>query len=231
MRGVLNSGFEFDGAVIRVMGDDHEVRAYRTFCPTVIACIGKLPGTIEDRSIVIRMRRRHRGEAIERLRSDNADLRVWGRMACRWAADHLQELTGADPEMPAELHDRAADCWRPLLAIADVAGGDWPLRARAAAIAMSGEETDIDSASVLLLKDIHEISQGLDNGSPSINGTGGAVARLGGSAVERMGSCREADQHPSRRQAAGAIRHLPVGRLGRRQVGEGIRRRFLLGQL
>src|SRR5207247_351802 len=31
-----------------------------------------------------------------------------------------------DPELPATAFNRLADNWRPLLAIAEVAGGDWP---------------------------------------------------------------------------------------------------------
>ena len=41
-------------------------------------------------------------------------------------ADHASELREADPVVPPELHDRAADNWRPLLAIADLVGGEWP---------------------------------------------------------------------------------------------------------
>ena len=36
--------------------------------------------------------------------------------------------------MPPGIEDRAADCWEPLLAIADEAGADLPDRARAAAV-------------------------------------------------------------------------------------------------
>ena len=32
--------------------------------------------------------------------------------------------------MPASLDGRAADNWRPLIAIADLAGSEWPARAR-----------------------------------------------------------------------------------------------------
>jgi putative DNA primase/helicase len=59
--------------------------------------------------------------------------------------------------MPDGLNDRAADTWEPLIAIADLAGGDWPARARAAALALSGENSgkddDIDT---LLLSDIRD---------------------------------------------------------------------------
>jgi hypothetical protein len=51
------------------------------------------------------------------------------------------------------LNDRAADNWRPPLAIADLAGGDWPKRARDAACVISGEGHD-SAIGVELLKDI-----------------------------------------------------------------------------
>jgi hypothetical protein len=69
----------------------------------------------------------------------------------------------ADSEVSGELHDRAADNWRPLLAIADLAGGDWPAKARAAALALSGEEAAEDgSLGVQLLQDIREAFATLD---------------------------------------------------------------------
>ena len=49
----------------------------------------------------------------------------------------MDTLAGMRPDIPSELGDRAADCWEPLLAIADLAGDDWPERARHAAIRLS----------------------------------------------------------------------------------------------
>ena len=61
--------------------------------------------------------------------------------------------------MPEALHDRACDNWRPLLAIADHAGGDWPQKARAAAQTLStqGAEQDEQSPAVMLLADVKHI--------------------------------------------------------------------------
>src|SRR5262249_11053733 len=57
-----------------------------------------------------------------------------------------------------ELDDRAADAWESLLAIADLAGDDWPDRARNAAVALSaGSETGDDSINVQLLADIRRV--------------------------------------------------------------------------
>src|SRR5262249_27692909 len=69
-----------------------------------------------------------------------------------------------DPTIPDSLNDRAADCWRPLLAIADLAGGSWPEIARQAALALSNRNGDDGSTGVQLLVDIHKIfqSEGVD---------------------------------------------------------------------
>ncbi len=62
--------------------------------------------------------------------------------------------------MPPGIFNRKADNWRPLLAIADAAGGEWPARARTAAVALSLSDTDeAESMKVQLLVDIHAIFQ------------------------------------------------------------------------
>jgi Protein of unknown function (DUF3631) len=67
-------------------------------------------------------------------------------------------LTEARPVLPDELDDRAQDVWEPLFAIADRAGGDWPERARRAAIALSGNGARAEeSAGIQLLADIRGI--------------------------------------------------------------------------
>ncbi|MCH7693394.1 MAG: DUF3631 domain-containing protein, partial [Proteobacteria bacterium] len=79
------------------------------------------------------------------------------RQAARWAADAIDALRGADPNVPADLHDRAADNWRTMLAIADLAGGGWPDRARKTAMVVSSDDNGEMSAAVMLLADIRAI--------------------------------------------------------------------------
>ena len=67
-------------------------------------------------------------------------------------------LEHSRPTIPSELGDRAADVWEPLLAIADLAGEAWPDRARAAAVALSGGDSNEDlSPGITLLKDIRDV--------------------------------------------------------------------------
>ncbi|RMH15043.1 MAG: DUF3631 domain-containing protein [Gemmatimonadetes bacterium] len=155
LRGILNSGHQRGGSVLRTAGDDHEPRAFSTFAPVAIAKIGQLPDTLADRSVAIAMKRKKPTEHVRPLRFDRLEpLEELRRRAHRWATDHRSGLGQADPEVPPELHDRAADNWRPLLAIADAAGGGWPERARRAARTITGSEDDDLSVRVLLLQDV-----------------------------------------------------------------------------
>jgi len=65
----------------------------------------------------------------------------------------------SDPALPDGIDsDRAADNWRVLCAIADLAGGSWPSDARKAALVLCGtKDSDTISDSVQLLNDIQRI--------------------------------------------------------------------------
>lgn len=173
LRGVLNSGHRRGGSVLRLLGDEHEPRAFSTFAVTAIAMIGRLPNTLADRSIEIRLRRRRTNEARTPFRSDRANDKG-ARMAARWAKDHMAALRRADPSIPASLHDRAADNWRPLFAIADEAGGEWPERARKIAVAFSARDDDDGSQGELLLADIRETFGEIERGVLKITLPNGA---------------------------------------------------------
>ncbi len=159
LRGVINSGHARDGQVIRVVGDDFEPRTFSTFCPTAIAAIGTIPGTIEDRSIGVPLRRRKKDERVLRLRADRMGyFETANQLEARWVADNIAVLKTHDPQVPEELHDRAADNWRPLLAIADRVGGEWPEKARRAALELSLIKAgEADTMRTLLLADIRTV--------------------------------------------------------------------------
>jgi uncharacterized protein DUF3631 len=159
LRGIINSGHTRATAfVVRTAG--HEARLFSTWGARMIALIGRLPATLEDRAIVLPMRRRAPGESVDRIRHDRlrhecAPLR---RRIARWVADHLPALRAADPALPEDLDDRRADNWRPLLAIADEAGGAWPDLARTAARELAGAVAEADTTDpVRLLADLREL--------------------------------------------------------------------------
>jgi putative DNA primase/helicase len=139
LRGILNSGFERSGEVIRVVeirGEQQPV-TFRTFAPVALACIGDLPGTLEDRAIPVSLQRKTAGETVVKLRAPGARARLHdlARKAARWAADRGPHLN-PDPAVPEALGDREGDITVPLLSIADDAGGGWPERLRASLITL-----------------------------------------------------------------------------------------------
>jgi putative DNA primase/helicase len=160
LRGILNSGHMRSQAyVTRVVGDDFQVCMFSTWTPKVVALIGELPGTLADRSITLRMRRRAHTEHIERLQLHRlADMEDLRSMAARWALDHLEALRFAEPEIPGGItRDRTRDNWRPLLAIADELGQEWPWRARESAFRLSQHTAQETSVGVTLLEDLRDL--------------------------------------------------------------------------
>jgi putative DNA primase/helicase len=158
MRGILDSGHTKTAAhVIRnvEVNGEHKPRRFSTWAPKAIATIRGLADTLEDRSVVLTLQRKPPGARVERLRKrDSGEFATLRRRLSKWAEDNLSALADPDPAIPDALNDRAADNWRPLLAIADLAGGEWPRKAREAARRLSGEGHDSSSINVDLLADI-----------------------------------------------------------------------------
>jgi hypothetical protein len=159
---VINIGFERGNPAVRVEGSDHEVVEYETFAPLALAGIdkGSIPDTVVDRSVRIAMRRRRKHERVEKFRRRGQSSSDGDTLRGMWAGyvtanpDLVASLSGAYPNMPDSLHDRAADIWEPILAISDAAGCEWPALARASSVALTASEDDGDDLGVTLLTDI-----------------------------------------------------------------------------
>jgi hypothetical protein len=155
-RGILNDGHKRGGQTIRLVGENYEPRQFSTFSPVAIAMIGRLPDTLEDRSVSITLRRAKTSERIQPFRSDRTDaLRQLARKIARWVADNRQALAVADPATGL-LINRPADNWRPLMAIADIAGGEWPKVTRSIAESAQTAKQD-QSKRTMVLSDIRDI--------------------------------------------------------------------------
>jgi hypothetical protein len=159
LRGLLNaSHLRASAQVIRVVGDEHEPRAFSTWCPKAIALIGRLPDTLDDRSIVINMRRKKRSETSERFSAidPHPELEELASRIAAWAHDNFDALRHARPA--AEGIDlRLYDNWMPLLAVADAAGDQWARWARIAASTFVEKASDQISIKVELLTDVAQI--------------------------------------------------------------------------
>jgi putative DNA primase/helicase len=158
---VLNDGHHRGGRTLRnvPIGDGYEPRAFATFAALAVALIGSLPAELHGRSLVIDLKRRRPGDEITEIRVGRTEhLDTLARKAVRWAADNAMRIAAMEPAMPVGIYSRAADNWKPLLAIADAAGGEWPQRARDAA-SKSHAAADVDDASMgeLLLADIRDV--------------------------------------------------------------------------
>jgi putative DNA primase/helicase len=166
VRGMFNAGHRRGGQVLRCEGDNHEVRAFGVFGPAVLCGIGELPGTLHDRSIIIRLVRAKPGEIKVRFDSRRTTQEIeLRRKLARWAADNHDRLQACDPELPTSANNRIADNWRPLFAIAEVAGGGWPERvARAFASLSSNDDLNAQGIGIALLADIKDLfgKPGLD---------------------------------------------------------------------
>lgn len=160
LRGLLNAGHQRNRPAWRISGPEHKATAFPTFAMAALAGIGDLPDTIMDRAVVLRMQKRKPGEHIAPFRSRYSvpELNALRDRLTAWLAPLRSTAEGLVPQMPVE--DRAADTWEPLVIVADLAGGHWPSRARAACLAMTRNEVVQDEQTTLktrLLRDIRRV--------------------------------------------------------------------------
>src|SRR5690606_30812926 len=158
-RGILNAGFTRDSAfVIRCTGDDHTPTRFNVWGAKALCGIGKIADTLADRSIPLRLRRKLPGERTVKIRHADpaAFAELTGKLA-RFAIDNREAIRTARPAEVDGLNDRANDCWEPLLAIAELAGGNWPRMARLAAATLHGLEEDTPSIGAELLASIRDV--------------------------------------------------------------------------
>lgn len=84
-------------------------------------------------------------------------LPLYRRGIVRWVMDHHYALAVGAPEPPSHLCGDIQDGWAALLAIADVAGGEWPRLAREAASAVRIRDMHVPIVAVELLERCLEI--------------------------------------------------------------------------
>jgi hypothetical protein len=143
--------------------DGRNLQWFEPFGPKALTGIGGLPLTLTSRSLRLRMRRRRRDESVDRFRRrralDLAQPLHDGFVAWADAPGVIEALTEADPAMPEQLGDRQQDACELLVAIADLAGGDWPERGRAALVCLAEQASEAaaeESRGTLLLGDLVE---------------------------------------------------------------------------
>lgn len=162
IRGLLNAGHRRGAVAGRcvVRGKLVTTEEIPAFCAVALAGLGDLPDTILSRSVIVRMRRRAPDEHVEayRRRVHGPEGIALRERLAKWAGPLADSLSCAWPALPDGVNDRDADVWEPLVAIADAARGDWPRRARVAAVALVAlSKEGAPSLGIRLLADLREV--------------------------------------------------------------------------
>ena len=161
IRGLLNAGHRRHGVAGRcvVRGKQIFTEEIPAYCAVALAGLGGLPDTILSRCVIVKMRRRAPDEVVEPFRRRVLEQEGLGlrRRLSLWA-DVIRDSVRTLPEMPSSVTDRDADVWEALVAIADAAGGDWPDRARVAAVALVADsKRSTPSLGIRLLADLKHV--------------------------------------------------------------------------
>ena len=156
VRGMLNAGHRKGAVAGRCVtrGKTVETEELAAYCAVALAGLGNLPDTIMTRSVIIAMRRRAPNEVVEPFRDRTQ--RKEAEPILSALVDWAETISRIDfPDMPHGITDRDADVWEALIAVADLAEGDWPERARAAAVALvAASKSKPPSLGLRLLSDM-----------------------------------------------------------------------------
>ncbi len=163
LRAMLNAGYKRSATIARCVGDAKAMKVERfpVYAPAALAGIaGHMPATITTRAITIHMRKRAPDEPVEEFLEEDVEQEAAPirEELSAWIEQVGDGLAGARPTMPQGVYDRSAEIWKPLLALADQAGGHWPDTARAACqhfVNASGPGAQ--SLGVRLLADLREL--------------------------------------------------------------------------
>jgi hypothetical protein len=160
IRALLNAGHRRGAVAGRcvVHGKTVVTEEISAYAAVAVAGLGWLPDTILSRSVIVRMRRRRVDEQVEpfRRRIIGPEAETIRHLIELWTRSVPAQI--AWPTMPPEIQDRDADVWEPLLAVADLAGDDWPRRARRAAKALIEAAKEAEpSFGILLLTDLRAV--------------------------------------------------------------------------
>lgn len=161
LRGVINSGHTRSSAfVLRTEGDGDNRKPvqFSTWAPMAIAMIKTPPDTIQDRSVMVTLRRKMPDEQVQKMPFDLLDRNKALRQKLqRWGLDSMEPLRDVKATVPRIGNDRAEDNWYPLLTIAEYIGGDWPNLALTALHQIeSTRQSDDDGIGPMILADIRQ---------------------------------------------------------------------------
>ena len=143
---IINASWSNSGRKVPRVGKGGAVEEFDVYGAQLISMKGlHVPDTVLSRSIVCLIWPKLASEVVEEFGfKDDEQFQIIRRKLARWAVDNAVALRDAKPDFPPGFNNRVRVNWRMLLAIGDLAGGEWPKRVRKAALAL---ETDRDEPS------------------------------------------------------------------------------------
>lgn len=159
MRGIINCGHKRKAAfVMRCDGEDNKPKRFSTWSAKLLSGISakNVHDTITSRAIILELRKKLATEVIASNRNNQDEYHTLSRKLVRWTSDIKDQVRQSNVTFPNSLNDRQKDNWESLLAIADIAGGQWPEMARETAVAICSK-AETKSYKVELLEDIKAI--------------------------------------------------------------------------
>jgi hypothetical protein len=160
---ILNAGHRKGATVPRCDGPTHEVKEFPVYGPKAFAAIGRLPDTLTDRSIVVTMQRRTKGQKVERFLAARA--KAEAKPIRDGVASFATAYQGAigqayrrllDTDLEF-LSDRNAEMWFPLFAICSVSAPDRVAELKRCAVTLCADKAVDDADDSLPLKLLADI--------------------------------------------------------------------------
>jgi hypothetical protein len=146
LKHIVNNSWTRGFKIPRQVRIEGELQTYwfDPFCPKVLGHVlsaGKpLPRTLASRGIPIKIWPKRPDEHVEEfLHRDDNEFATLRRKLLRFANDQAKVIAEITPTFPAGFNNIVRANWKLLLAIAELAGGDWPERARKAAEFIAGK--------------------------------------------------------------------------------------------
>jgi hypothetical protein len=157
LRAILNAGFERGSKVRRCVGPNFDLKDFAVFCPKALAGIGRLPDTISDRCIPIHLIAKKKSDKVQRFRKREINIEGLSTALEGYSQkpEIVEALRNGRAEVP-EISDRQNDIAEGLIVIADLAGGDWPSKARRSLIELfsAKEEENIGVQLLVSCRDV-----------------------------------------------------------------------------
>jgi hypothetical protein len=162
MVGVLNDGYRRGGRVYRMGGSDNSTLfAFQVFCPKAFAGLKGLPtDALRSRCLQIGVKPRKQSEPGDGFIYEDEQPTghlLRDRLAAQFG-DVGANVRGKRPPRIEGVSDRTWECVRPLVILADLAGGPWPAAVRQAITDLvRGATEQALSSGVRLLADCRQV--------------------------------------------------------------------------